>query len=137
MHLVPHPILLSIISLMFLEGWWWCVAHLFCFFCCPIMCMCPYVLSSVMWCPLRFPDKKQCSVWLYLQVFVGDSMYYLRYLCSFAYSYVRYILCCGFRLFFFVLWNICSQFLWIVHLIAPSVFSNVYFLINFQPGTEQ
>ena len=31
------------------------VAHLFNFLCCPIMCL--YVLSSVLWCPLRFPPK--------------------------------------------------------------------------------
>ena len=31
------------------------VAHLFNFLCCPIMCL--YVLSSVLWCPLRFPHK--------------------------------------------------------------------------------
>ena len=32
-----------------------CVAHLLSFLCCPIMCL--YVLSSVLWCPLRFPHK--------------------------------------------------------------------------------
>jgi hypothetical protein len=31
------------------------VAHLFSFLCCPIICL--YVLSSVLWCPLRFPHK--------------------------------------------------------------------------------
>ena len=32
------------------------VAYLFSFLCCPIICL--YVLSSVFWCPLRFPHKK-------------------------------------------------------------------------------
>ena len=31
------------------------VAHRFNCLCCPIMCL--YVLSSVVWCPLRFPPK--------------------------------------------------------------------------------
>ena len=47
----------------------------------------------------------------------------------FAYSGVQHILCCVFALLVFVLCTPCCQFLWIVHsfLIAPSVFSNVYF----------
>ena len=36
-------------------------------------------------------------------------------------------LCCVFALFSFVFYDLCCQFLWIVHyLIAPSVFSNFY-----------
>ena len=31
------------------------VAHLFTFFSCPILCL--FVLSSMLWCPLRFPHK--------------------------------------------------------------------------------
>ena len=62
---------------------------------------------------------------LYLQLLVGGIMSYLRYVCLFAHSNVQHILCC---LFFFVLCTLCWQFLWIIHfcLIAPSVFSNVY-----------
>jgi hypothetical protein len=92
---------------------------------------------------------------LYLSLFVGWIMSYLRYLCLLAQSGVQHILCCVFVLFFFalctqfcqllwivylfslplrysltfilVLCALCCQFLWIVHfLIAPSVFSNVY-----------
>jgi hypothetical protein len=56
-------------------------------------------------------------------------MSYLRSLCLFVVSNT----CCVaflFVLFFFVLCDMCCQFLWIVHsfLIAPSVFSNVYLL---------
>jgi hypothetical protein len=54
-----------------------------------------------------------CLVRLYLQLFVGGIMSYLRYLCLFAYSGVKHILC--FVLFFFVLCTLCCQFLWIVH----------------------
>jgi hypothetical protein len=41
-------------------------------------------------------------------------MSYLRYLCSLAHSGVQHILCCVFILFFFVLYTLCGQFLWIV-----------------------
>jgi hypothetical protein len=58
---------------------------------------------------------KQCSVRLYLQLFVGGLMSYLRYLCLFAYSGVQHILCYVFVLFVFVLCTLCCQFLWIVH----------------------
>ena len=56
------------------------------FLCSPVMCL--YALSSVLWCPLRFPYIKQCSVRLYLQLFVAGVMTYLRYLCFFAHSVV-------------------------------------------------
>ena len=70
--------------------------HLFSFLCCSIMCL--YVLSSMLWCSLRFPHKKRCSVRLYPPVFLG-RMSYLRYLCLFAYSGVQHILCYIFVLF--------------------------------------
>ena len=50
---------------------------------------------------------KRCSVRLYLQLFVGGLMSYLRYLCLFAHSGVQHILCCVFALFVFVLCIIC------------------------------
>ena len=62
---------------------------------------------------------------LYLQLFVGGFMSYLRYLCLFTYSGVQHILCCVFVLFVFVLCALCCQLLWIVQL-----FSNVYLLIT-------
>jgi hypothetical protein len=58
--------------------------------------------------------KKQCSVCLYLQLFVEGLMSYLRYLCLFANSRVQQILCCVFVLFFFILCDLCCQILWIV-----------------------
>ena len=39
---------------------------------------------------------KQCSVRIYLQLFVGGIMSYLHYLCLLAYSGVQHILCCMF-----------------------------------------
>jgi hypothetical protein len=65
---------------------------------------------------------KQCSVCLYLQLFVGGSMSYLRYLCLLANSGGQHIFCCGFVSFVFVL----SVSLDYPYSIAPSVFSNVY-----------
>ena len=51
----------------------------------------------------------------------------LRYLCLFVYSGVQHILCFVFVLCLFVLFTLCCQFLWIVHLLLLlSVFSNVY-----------
>ena len=53
-----------------------CLVNIFSVFLCyPIMCF--YVLSSVLWCPLRFPHKNDFG-----------------YLCLFAYSGVHHILCC-------------------------------------------
>ena len=56
----------------------------------------------------------RCSVRLYLQLFIGGSMSYLRSLCLFAHSVVQPILCCDFALFFFVSCILCCQLLWIV-----------------------
>jgi hypothetical protein len=67
------------------------------FLCCPIMIL--YVLSFVLWCPLRFPNKS-CSVRFYLQLFIGGFMSYLRYLRLFVYSGVQHTLCCVFVVFF-------------------------------------
>ena len=47
---------------------------------------------------LRLTNIKRCSVRLYLQLFVGGFMSYLRYLCLFTYSVVQHILCCVFVL---------------------------------------
>ena len=45
--------------------------------------------------------NKRCSARPYLQLFVGERMFYLRYLCFFAQSGVQHILCCvGFVLLF-------------------------------------
>jgi hypothetical protein len=66
---------------------------------------------------------KQCSIRLYLQLFVGELMSYLHYLCLLAYNGVQHMLCCVFVLFFFVLCNLCCQFLWIVHSLLPLRYS--------------
>ena len=77
--------------------------------------------------PVTFFAWKLCSVRLYTWLFVGGWMSYLRYLCLIAHSGVQHILCCVFVLFFFVLYTLGCQFLWIVFLfISSSVFSNVY-----------
>jgi hypothetical protein len=48
---------------------------------------------------INYPAR--CSVRLYLQLFVGGLMSYLRFLCFFAHSGVQDLLCCVFVLFFF------------------------------------
>ena len=74
---------------------------------------------------------KRCSVRLYIQLFVGRRMSYLRYLCLFAQSF-QHIWCCVFILLFFV---VCVPYvagfsLHYLFLIAPSILSNVYFLFS-------
>ena len=51
---------------------------------------------------VTFSALKLCSVRLYLQLFVGGLMPYLRYLSLFVYSGIQHILCCVFILFFSV-----------------------------------
>ena len=103
--------------------------------------MCLYILSPVLWCPLRFPQQqtnKKCPVRLYLQLFcrrapvlftlfvfflciVVSNTYFVVFffvLCL-VYGGVQHILCCGFALFFFALCPTCCQFLWIVHFWLP------------------
>ena len=65
---------------------------------------------------VMFSIVKRCLVRLYLQLFIGGLMSYLRYLCLFTYSGVQHISFCVFVLFFFVLSTLICQFLWIVHL---------------------
>ena len=62
---------------------------------------------------------KRCSVRLYLQLFVGGRMSYLRYLCLFAYSGVQHIMSCVF--FIFVLCTLCCQFLFFLRLGYPML----------------
>ena len=66
--------------------------------------MCTYVLSFVLWCPLRFPHKNDVR----FQLFVGWFMSYLCYLCLIAYSGVQHIL-----------FTLYCQFIWIVHFWVP------------------
>jgi hypothetical protein len=51
---------------------------------------------------LRFPHASDVFL-LYLRLFVGGLMSYLRYLCLLANSGVQHTLCCVFVLFVFVL----------------------------------
>jgi hypothetical protein len=62
-------------------------------------------------------------------MFVGVLMFYLCYLCLFVHCGVQHILCYVFALFFFVLLSMLSVSLECPFLIAPSVFSKVYFHI--------
>jgi hypothetical protein len=83
----------------------------FILFCVVLLYVFPFcVLMSVTISPLKW-----CSVRLYLQLFVGGLISYLRYLCLFSHSDIRHALCCVFVLFLFVVSVLCSRYLWIVH----------------------
>ena len=65
------------------------VAHVF-------FCVLYYSSDSRLVMFVAIAVKKLCSVRLYLQLFVGGLMSYLRYLCLLAHSDVQQILCCVF-----------------------------------------
>ena len=82
-------------------------------------------------CDVRYDFRiNRCSVRLYLQMFVGGCMSYLRYLCVFAYSVVQHILYCVLVLFVFVLCTISCQLLWIVLFWSPFRYSLTFTLIS-------
>jgi hypothetical protein len=68
-----------------------------------------YVVKYIQKCSelcwrMQITDPPLCLKFgLYLQLFVGGIMSYLRYLCLFPNSGVQHILCCAFVLLFFVL----------------------------------
>ena len=81
-----------------------------------VICVCLCIVVSNTYCVV-FLFVFLYSVHLYLQMFVGPPMSYLRYLCLFVYNGIQDMLCCVFVLFFFVLvlCTICCQYLWNVH----------------------
>jgi len=82
--------------------------------------MCLYVLSSVLLSKLRFPHTNNV---LFVQLFVGGRMSYLRYLCLFAYSDVQHVLC------------FCFIFLRLVYPMLPVSLYCVVFLFCFSPSS--
>ena len=100
-----------------------CFSFVINFLCCPITCH--YVLMSV-----TMSAYKRCSVRLYLQLFVGGLMSYLRYLCLFQHSGVQHILSCVLFFVFFVLCALCCQFLWIVHFVLPLRYSLTFYKMD-------
>ena len=101
------------------------VAHLCSFLCCLIVYI--YVLTSLFWCPLRFPHE---IVRFYLQLCVGGFMSYLGYVCLFANRVVQHIL----SVFLLCFSSPCVPYIAIFSglsiYIAPLVFSNVFFNKN-------
>ena len=65
---------------------------------------------------------KRCSVRIYIQLFVGGLMFYLRWLCCLrivvSNTYICIVLC--FCFVFFVLCTLCCQFLWICFVLLSS-----------------
>jgi len=79
--------------------------------------------TIIIYCSKIGPRCLLRAIHIYLQLFVGGLMSYLRYLCLLAHSGVQHILRCVFVLFFFVL---LSEYLNCPFLIVPSVFLNFY-----------
>jgi hypothetical protein len=98
------------------------VPHIFSFLCCSIMCL--YVLSSMLWCPIRFPHKKQCLVRLYPQV-VCSRANVLFMLFVFVCLVLSNTYCV---VVFFTLCTLCCQSLWIVHFLLPIRYSLMFIL---------
>ena len=121
-----------------------CVPHLFSFLCCPITC--PSVVSSVLWCPIRFPHQQQ-NLCLYLTLFVVGLMSYLPYLCLFVVGLMSYLpyLCLSlshavcsrahvlFTLFVFVFTSCCLQqgscLIYVICVCLRKVVSNTYCVV--------
>ena len=91
---------------------WVSVAHLFSCLCCPVVCV--YVLSSVLWCPLRFPHKTMFGSTL-PPVVCRRAHVLLWFVCMFAYIDVQHFavahlfsfLCFVFCFIVFVLCRMC------------------------------
>ena len=69
-----------------------------------------------------FPYKKLCSIRLYLQLFVGGFMSCLRYLYLFTYDTLCFVVFC--------FSSMLPVSLKCPFVIALSVFSDVYFILN-------
>ena len=103
--------------------------RIFLVFC--VVLLCVYVPSSVVWCPLRFPQIKKCPVRLYLQLFVWGSCLFntmcmcLRIVVSNTYCVVFFCSCLPCVL--------CLPMLPVSldypFFIAPSVLSDVYLTV--------
>ena len=101
----------------------------FCFMCCPIRCLCSEfrVVMSV-----TISAWKRCSVRLHLQLFVGGRISYLRYFCLFAQWCLTHIVLCFCFIFLRLMNTMLPVSLDCPFLIAPSVFSSVYFRVLIQ-----
>ena len=78
-----------------------------------------YVLSSVLWWPLRFRHANY------------GRLSYLRCLCLFTYGGVQRILCCVFLLMCVVICTLCYKLLWIVNIWLHLLYSlNPYSIVN-------
>ena len=124
---VNHVVTLPIKTITAAVFWWGPrVAQPFRFLFCPIMCL--YVLSSVLWCPLRFPHKNDvrfvfissCHVLFTLFVFVCIKWF------STQWHIVLYFLFCFTSSC--VPYHMLPVSLDCLFLISPWVFSSVYWM---------
>ena len=75
-------------------AWWGRAAHHFIFF--VLSCYVSLRSEFRVGMSITISVKKRCSGRLCLQLFLGECMSYLRYLCLFSHSGVQCILCCVF-----------------------------------------
>ena len=98
-------------------------AHRFRFLCCYIMCL--YVLSSVLWCPLRFPEKSDVRVILTYS-FCRRTRVFIYVICVCLLIVVSYIYCVVFLFRLLYSYIMLPVSLDCPYLIAPSEFLYVY-----------
>ena len=99
---------------------------LYFFVCCPIMCL--YVLSSLLWCPLRFPHKTMFDPYLPPFVCRWIHVLFTLYVFTCVLWYPTYIVLCF--LFVFLLCAICCRFIRIVHFRFPCRYSLRFFFCH-------
>ena len=99
---------------------------------CPIKCF--YILSSVLWCLLRFPHKNNvCFVFTSSSLLEGSCLIYVIYVylhIVVSNTYCVVVLFCLSSSC--VLCTQCCQFFWIVHSWLPLRFSLVYLHLPMQ-----
>jgi len=84
------------------------IAHRFSVVCCPTICL--YVLSSVLWWPLRFPHNNDVRfVFTFSCLLEGECLIYVICVClPIVVSNSHIVLC--FCLVFFVLYTLCCHY---------------------------
>ena len=100
------------------------------FLCCPIMCL--YILNSMLWCPLIFQHKDEVQ-FVFISSCLQESSCLIYVICVWLHIVVSKAYCI---VFLFCLSSSCVPMLPVSLdcriLIAPSVFSNLYWIHSFK-----
>ena len=86
--------------------------------------MCPYVLRSVLWCQLRYPNKDDVR-FVFPSSYLQEVSCLIYVICICLRIMMSNTYCVVFLVLFVFVFTLCCQFLWIV-LFWYSVFSNAY-----------